>query len=72
MKRKNKTKRIRTRTITMAAVLSALGVAFLYIGSIFDFLDLTAAAASSLIIVLAVMEGRGGIPWMIYAATSFI
>lgn len=72
MKRKNKTKRIRTRTITMAAVLSALGVAFLYIGSIFDFLDLTAAAASSLIIVLAVMEGGGGIPWMIYAATSFI
>ena len=45
MKRKSKTKRIQTRTITMAAVLSALGVAFLYIGSIFDFLDLTAAAA---------------------------
>ena len=59
MKRKSKTKRIQTRTITMAAVLSALGVAFLYIGSIFDFLDLTAAAASSLIIVL-------------YAATSFL
>ena len=72
MKRKSKTKRIQTRTITMAAVLSALGVAFLYIGSIFDFLDLTAAAASSLIIVLAVMEGGGGIPWMIYAATSFL
>ncbi len=61
-----------TKTVTMTAIFSALGVVFLYIGSIFDFLDLTAAMAASFIVVFAVIEGGGAVPWMIYTGTSVI
>ena len=40
-----------TKTVTMTAIFTALGVVFLFIGSVFEFLDLTAAMAASLIIV---------------------
>lgn len=61
-----------TKTVTMTAIFTALGVVFLFIGSVFEFLDLTAAMAASLIIVFAVIEGGGAVPWMIYAGTSAI
>lgn len=69
MKKKNS---FGTKTVTMTAIFSALGVVFLYIGSIFDFLDLTAAMAASFIVIFAVIEGGGVVPWMIYAGTAII
>ena len=69
MKKKNS---FGTKTVTMTAIFSALGVVFLYIGSIFDFLNLTAAMAASFIVIFAVIEGGGVVPWMIYAGTAII
>lgn len=72
MKQNNSNKKLHTKTITTAAIFSALGVVFLYIGSVFEFLDLTAAGIASLIIILAVIERGGSVPWLIYAVTSLL
>lgn len=72
MKEKKKNRRNNTKTVTTAAIFSALGVVFLYIGSLVDILDLTPCCRASLILVLSVIEGGGAVAWMIYASTSVI
>lgn len=67
-----KSTRQKTKVIALSALLSALGVVILYIGSVFDVLDLSATAVSSVIIVFAVIEMRGITPLMIYAVTSIL
>ncbi|MDD6799832.1 MAG: hypothetical protein PUE85_05385 [Firmicutes bacterium] len=64
--------RIKTKNIALSAVLIALGVVILYIGSIINVLDLTMAAIASLIIFFTVIELQGKYPYLIYAATGLL
>lgn len=58
--------------MALCAVLCALGVTLLWLGSVLDFLDLTVACAASLVSVFAVIELRGKAPYMIYAVTGVL
>lgn len=61
-----------TRLLSLASVLSALGVILLYLGSIITVLDLTMVAIASLIVAFAVIEMKGRYPVMIWGVTSFL
>lgn len=62
----------RSRQIAVSAILSALGVLLLYLGSVFEILDLTTAAAASFITAFAVIEIGGTSAWLIYAVTGVL
>ena len=61
-----------TRRLAVSAVISALGVVLLFVGSLFQVLDLSMAAIVSLFTVFAVIEIRGSYPFLIYAVTSVL
>ncbi len=56
MKRNNQRAASGALRLTMSGVMSGLGVTLLYIGSVFEVLDITLAALASFIIVFFVME----------------
>jgi len=60
------------RKVAIAALISALGVVILYIGSIITVLDLTTIAAASMLVVLAVIELGGAFPWLVWAVTGIL
>lgn len=60
------------RRISLGAMLTALGVVFLYLGAVTDVLDLTFAAAASLITVFAFLEFGRAYAYMILAATAVL
>ena len=64
------TKRI--KYLTVGAMLSALGVVFLALGSFLEVLDLTAAILASLLCAYAVIEMGRGYPWLIWLVTSIL
>lgn len=64
--------RIKTRNITLSAVLIALGVVLLYFGSIITVLDLTMVAFAAMIIFFTVIELGSFYPYLIYIATSLL
>ena len=59
-----------TKNLALASLLSALGVVFLYVGSVIEALDMSMAILASLPIVFAVIEMGGAWPWLMYAATG--
>ena len=61
-----------TRRLAVSAVISALGVVLLFVGALFQVLDLSMAAIVSLFTVFAVIEIRGSYPFLIYAVTSVL
>ena len=61
-----------TKLLTISAMLSALGVVVLAIGSIFQTLDLTTAALAAFFCIYAVIEIGGAYPWMVWGVTSFL
>ena len=61
-----------TRQLTVAAILVALGVVLLLLGTLVEVLDISAAAISSLLVVLAVIELKGKYPYLVYAATALL
>ena len=61
-----------TRALTVSAVLCALGVILLAIGSLLQMLDLTMAAVASFLIIFAVIELGGKWPFLIYAVTGVL
>ena len=65
-------KKNQTKLLTVSAMLSALGVIVLGIGSVFQSLDLTTAALAAFFCIYAVIEMGGPYPWMIWAVTSFL
>ncbi len=65
-------KTMKTRRLAFSAMLSALGVVILYLGSVINVLDLTMVAIASLIIFFAVMELGTPYQYLIYAVTSLI
>ena len=61
-----------TRKIALSAILSALGVVFLTIGSLIDVLDLSSAAIAGFVIVIGVIELQGYYPFMMYFVISIL
>ncbi len=61
-----------TKLLTLSAMLSALGVVVLAIGSVFQTLDLTTAALAAFLCIYAVIEMGGAYPWMVWGVTSFL
>ena len=62
----------RTKRLTVCAMLCALGVVILLLGSFITVMDLSMAVIASLLCVVAVIEYGGAWPWMIYAGTSVL
>ena len=60
------------RLTALCAVLAALGVVLLLLGSLIESLDLSAAMLASLLITVAVIEGGGYWPWLTYAVVALI
>ena len=69
---KNKNKGFSTRKLTICAMLAALGVILLYLGSLIEILDISIAVIASILCIIAVIEYGGSAPWMIYAITSIL
>lgn len=62
----------KTRKIALSAMLTALGVVLLTLGSVFQTIDLTMAAIASLCVVLAMIELGGKEALLIYLATALL
>ena len=60
------------KKLTVCAMLSALGVILLYVGSLLEVLDISMAVIASLMCVVAVIEYGGSAPWMIYGVTAIL
>lgn len=58
--------------LTVSAMLCALGVIVLGIGSVVEVLDITVAVIASLLTVYAVIEIGGIYPWLIWVVTSIL
>ncbi|MBE6554184.1 MAG: hypothetical protein E7666_07570 [Ruminococcaceae bacterium] len=64
--------RKRTKYLTVSAMLAALGVICMSLGSLVEVLDLTTAVLASMLCIYAVIEMGGGYPWAIWLATSIL
>ena len=62
----------KTRRLTTAAVLSALGVILLSLGAFVEVLDLSMAVLASLCVIFAVIELGGSYPYLVYAVISLL
>lgn len=62
----------KTKQLTTSAVIAAIGVAILFIGSLIESLDLSMAAIASFFCVFAVIEIGGMYPWLIFAVTGIL
>ncbi len=65
-------KRRNVKILALCAVLSALGVVILLLGSLIEVLDLSAAMVASLLITIAVIEGGSYWPWLTYTVITVI
>ena len=62
----------KTKKLTLGAILSAMGVALLFVGSFIETLDLTMAALASFFCIFAVIELGGAYPWLIFSVTGVL
>ncbi|MBO5845388.1 MAG: hypothetical protein J6Q77_01960 [Clostridia bacterium] len=62
----------KTRRIATCAMLSAVGVVVLYLGSLIDVLDISMAVIASFFVIFAVIEYGNAAPWMIYGVTGIL
>ncbi len=62
----------KTQKLALAAVLSALCFIILLLGSVITVLDLSCAAAASLVIIFCVIELGGYYPYLVWLVVSFI
>ena len=70
--KKREQRRDQTRKLTVCAMLSALGVVLLWLGSVVEVVDVSMAVIASLLCVFAVIEYGGGAPWMVFAVTAIL
>ena len=61
-----------TRALTVSAILCALGVILLALGSLLQFLDVTMAALASFLVIFAVIELGGKYPVLVFAVTALL
>lgn len=64
--------RERTYRIALCAMLSALGVVLLCLGSVIEVMDLSMAVLASVFCVYAVIEFGGAAPWLIFSVTGVL
>ncbi|MBE6530711.1 MAG: hypothetical protein E7679_01275 [Ruminococcaceae bacterium] len=62
----------RTKKLAICAMLSALGVVVLYLGSLVEVLDISMAVIASLFVIFAVIEYGGAAPWAIFFVTGIL
>ena len=67
-----KERRNKTKAITTCAMLAALSVVILYLGSFIDVLDASMAVIASLMTVIVVIEFGRSASWSIYAVTAVL
>ena len=61
-----------TKKLAFSAIVTALSVVFLYVGALFDVLDLSAAALASLCVLWVMIEFGARWALAVYAATSLL
>lgn len=64
--------RKRTKYMTLSAMLAALSVVIMALGSLVEVLDLTTAVLASFLCIYAVIELGGAYPWMIWLSSSVL
>lgn len=62
----------RTKKLAFSAIVTALAVVFLYVGALFDVLDLSAAAFASLCVLWVTVEFGTRWALAVYAATALL
>ncbi len=60
------------KKISLAALMAALGVVMMYLGSLLQVLDLTAVALAALLVVLARIELGSPYDWLVYGVTGVL
>ncbi|MBE6600221.1 MAG: hypothetical protein E7640_03355 [Ruminococcaceae bacterium] len=61
-----------TRKLALSAILCAFSVLLIFLGSVIDVMDLTAAMLASILIAVVLIEAGGNWPWLTYAAVSVL
>lgn len=61
-----------TKRLTVSAMVSALSVTILYLGSFIEVLDLTMAVTASIFSAVMVIEYGKGTPWSVFGVTSLL
>lgn len=62
----------RTKRLAVCAMLSALGVVILGIGSVISVMDISMAVIASLFCIFAVIEYGGTAPWLVFLVTGVL
>ncbi|MBE6596612.1 MAG: hypothetical protein E7641_02980 [Ruminococcaceae bacterium] len=62
----------KTRRVAISAMMSALGVLVLYLGSVIEVLDISMAVIASLFVIFTVIEYGGAYPWAVYIVTGIL
>lgn len=62
----------KTKALAISAVLSAVGVVLMGLGSIVEVMDLSLATLASISVIFAVIEFGGIYPWLMYLVTSVL
>lgn len=62
----------KTKALAVSAVLSAVGVVLMGLGSIVEVMDLSLATFASISVIFAVIEFGGIYPWLMYLVMSTI
>lgn len=60
------------KRLTVCAMLAALGVILLYVGSLIEVADLSMAVVASLMCVFAVIEYGKSAPWLVFGVTAVL
>ena len=61
-----------TKTIATCSLLASIGVLILYIGSVFEVMDISVSVIASFSVIIAVIEFGGFYPWLVYAVISLL
>ena len=59
-----------TKKVTLSAMMVALGTAFMIIGAVFEVLDMSVCALSSLLVVFIYLEVGSYYPWLVWICTT--
>ena len=62
----------KTKKLAFSSLMAALGVAFMYVGALFEVLDMSTAAIASICVTLVLTELGGRHAWLTYAVTGVL
>lgn len=61
-----------TKKLTLSAILAALSVVLLLVGTLLSVVDLCMLLLTSFVVLFAMMAVSGGYPWLLYAVTGVL